>query len=237
MGHSTLLALGLLVLVSPARVVAQPLIHACAKAQDGSLRLVGDPLDCKSRETPLSWNQQGTQGEPGLDGIDGLDGLDGVPGPTGPSFRVFDGTGTEIGPLVDWSQDGESISVYLRNIGAYTELSTRTGLLQDENSSAVYFGGAGCTGQPYLETGGKGAASRLFSPIIEGTERYFVGSNELAEMVTVGSFASFGREGNATCGGDTGTGLRTVLADEISLEALGLSFPLPLPIYIAPGPD
>ncbi len=142
----------------------------------------------------------------------------------------------EIGLLVDWSQDGESISVYLGNIGAYTELSTRTGLLQDENGSVVYFGDAGCTGQPYLEAGGNGAASRLFSPIIDGTERYFVGSNELAEMIPVESFASFGREGNATCGGPTGTGLRTVLAEEISLEAIGLSFPLPLPIYIAPAP-
>ena len=150
------------------------------------------------------------------------------------SLRVFDSTGTEIGLLVDWPQGGESISVYLENIGAYSELSTRTGLLQDEDFSEVSFAGAGCTGQPYLVAGGNGAASRLFSPIIEGTERYFVGSNELAENVPVESFASFGRIGNATCGGPTGTGLRTVLAEEISLEAIGLSFPLPLPIYIAP---
>jgi hypothetical protein len=40
-------------------------INGCVKAKNGALRIVADPADCTSRETPISWNQLGPQGEPG----------------------------------------------------------------------------------------------------------------------------------------------------------------------------
>ena len=83
----------------PEASASDGLIHGCVNNRKGSLRIVGDPSECKSRETPLSWNQQGPQGEPGVDGVDGLDGMDGMdgaPGPTGPSLRVLDANGVEV---------------------------------------------------------------------------------------------------------------------------------------------
>lgn len=44
-------------------------IHGCAADRNGALRIVSDPTECTSRETPFSWNQQGErglQGDPGI---------------------------------------------------------------------------------------------------------------------------------------------------------------------------
>lgn len=46
-------------------------INACKNDRNGNLRVVDDPADCRSSETPLSWNTEGPQGEQG------------PPGPTG----------------------------------------------------------------------------------------------------------------------------------------------------------
>lgn len=48
-------------------------IHGCAAdrngALGGALRIVSDPTECTSRETPVSWNQQGVPGPPGAPGV------------------------------------------------------------------------------------------------------------------------------------------------------------------------
>ena len=52
------------------------IINACV-SKDGSLRVVISEEQCKSKETPLSWNvegQQGPQGEPGPQGEQGEQG-------------------------------------------------------------------------------------------------------------------------------------------------------------------
>lgn len=44
-------------------------IHGCAANRNGALRIVSAPTECTSRETPISWNEQGVPGLPGAPGI------------------------------------------------------------------------------------------------------------------------------------------------------------------------
>ena len=37
----------------------EQVINGCVKDKNGALRIVADPADCTSRETPISWNQRG----------------------------------------------------------------------------------------------------------------------------------------------------------------------------------
>jgi hypothetical protein len=55
-------------------------IHACVNKVLKTVRIVNAPADCRSWETPLSWNQTG---EPGPQGIQGLQGPVGPEGPEG----------------------------------------------------------------------------------------------------------------------------------------------------------
>lgn len=59
-------------------------IHACYSDSNGSLRVV-DGTDCKSHETALSWNTQGTPGPTGPQGPAGPAGATGPAGPAGPA--------------------------------------------------------------------------------------------------------------------------------------------------------
>lgn len=56
-------------------------ITACAKTNNGQLRIVSDSTACNPSESVLSWDRQGT---PGLAGKDGAAGAPGAPGPQGP---------------------------------------------------------------------------------------------------------------------------------------------------------
>jgi hypothetical protein len=66
--------------VAAAAVVSQTptVINACAKRDDGALRL---SKNCHHDEIPISWNQTGPQGPPGPQGIAGPQG---VAGPRAP---------------------------------------------------------------------------------------------------------------------------------------------------------
>jgi hypothetical protein len=61
-------------------------INGCYKTQNGQLRLI-DPATghCLPSETPISWNQSGTQGPPGPTGPAGPTGPKGAIGPAGPT--------------------------------------------------------------------------------------------------------------------------------------------------------
>ena len=63
-------------------------IHGCY-SQDGALRVI-DPSssdrklrECTSKETAITWNQEGPSGEAGLPGADGAQGVQGPAGPQG----------------------------------------------------------------------------------------------------------------------------------------------------------
>jgi hypothetical protein len=58
---------------------------ACAKTNDGSLRLVTSSSDCRQQETAVQWNQQGPQGAQGPQGPAGPQGATGDAGPQGPA--------------------------------------------------------------------------------------------------------------------------------------------------------
>ena len=80
----TLLVTGILLsllTVSALGIAAIPnesgVISACYNTSRGILRIVDEPSDCTSSETPLSWNQQGPPGEPGEEGPAGEPGVAG----------------------------------------------------------------------------------------------------------------------------------------------------------------
>jgi hypothetical protein len=58
-------------------------IYACAKKNNGQLRLVGSPDDCLGSENLVSWGMQGPPGGPGPQGEGGPAGPGGEPGPPG----------------------------------------------------------------------------------------------------------------------------------------------------------
>ena len=69
--------------VATAAVVSQTptIINACAKKDNGALRV---SKYCHHDEMPISWNQTGPQGAPGPQGVAGPQGLAGPQGPAGP---------------------------------------------------------------------------------------------------------------------------------------------------------
>ena len=85
----TLLAIVLSGTVVWSVIAAGGEIHACVNP-GGQPRIVGDPGDCKSQETPLTWNivgpqgPKGDKGDKGDPGPPGPKGDTGDPGPQGP---------------------------------------------------------------------------------------------------------------------------------------------------------
>jgi hypothetical protein len=69
------------VTILAASSVSAQVIHACAKSNDGSLRVVSNPAECKAKESPLAWNVQGPTGPQGPAGAQGPAGPQGEPGP------------------------------------------------------------------------------------------------------------------------------------------------------------
>jgi hypothetical protein len=66
-------------------------VHACVKAQNGSVRVVSTAAECQPSETATEWNKQGPMGPAGPMGPQGLKGDPGAAGPagaTGPALAV-----------------------------------------------------------------------------------------------------------------------------------------------------
>lgn len=101
------LALGMAVLAVaffPTRAQGQSnTIHACYNNINGDLRRVSSPTDCRSLETPISWNITGPQGPQGPVGPQGPAGPQGATGPTGPQ-----GSPGEAGPAGPQGPQGET---------------------------------------------------------------------------------------------------------------------------------
>jgi Collagen triple helix repeat (20 copies) len=91
-GMPVLVVLGALIAVGVAFAAIPDsggVIHACYSVSNGALRVV-DGTSCKSSETALSWNQQGTTGPTGPQGPAGPTGATGPAGPTGPKGDTGD---------------------------------------------------------------------------------------------------------------------------------------------------
>jgi hypothetical protein len=74
--------------------LAEDVIYGCYKKQNGQLRIVNNPSDCRPSEVAISWNLIGPKGDKG---DTGLQGPEGPPGPPGASK----------GPKVNRDQRGQ----------------------------------------------------------------------------------------------------------------------------------
>lgn len=204
-------------------------INACANNVTGALRLVSDASVCLPKESPLSWNQQGPQGPPGEPGEPGEPGAQGPPGPT---LRVFDANGVDSGLFVQFHfpSGGPSVQVFLEDSGLPVSVS-----LVLHNGTLI----AAARTTLFEETGCQGTAfvaglvgSHLFR-VRDPTTRYLVPNAEPARTITrLSELAP-----NGLCV-ETGPDPKTVIsAREILLSDLGLSFPLPAPLFIGLPPS
>lgn len=73
---------------------ADNVINGCYNNGSGTLRVIDtSSSQCTSKETPISWNQQGVQGEPGAPGTQGAPGAAGPQGQPGVGDVTAMGTG------------------------------------------------------------------------------------------------------------------------------------------------
>jgi hypothetical protein len=207
------------------------LIHGCIK-KNATLKIVSNPANCSSGETPISWNQQGPQGEPGPAGEPGLPG---EPGAEAEVLHVFDNNGVDVG-IYAGSDTVESVEgklwlyrVYLPdskiilNVGALNGVQT----LQDV---WFYFESTDCTGIIYARQAG-----RLIRPAI-----YDLYIATATEPVVIQPRSKSWRTPFPTYSQcvDTSATTRAVFPATVIDPAadLGLSFPLPAPLVVAPAP-
>jgi len=91
----------------PAEESTDELIYGCYKKNNGQLRIVKDPGQCRPPEVPITWNQlgpvgpTGPQGEPGATGATGPTGPTGAEGPEGPA-----GPDPRFGSDTNWAAAG-----------------------------------------------------------------------------------------------------------------------------------
>jgi hypothetical protein len=204
-------------------------IHACAHKQTGVLRLVGGSTGCGQNESPVSWNQEGPKGEMGDSGEPGEVGPQ---GPPGPSLRVFDANGTDIGLLVGGvERDTRVFAVLLSNSDILVELSSVDGTLQ-LSSRPLLFEDPGCpaTGVELVTASG-GTIGFLFKNGTEPDVRYFISNAEPAREITERSRI----ETTGLCSDQGPDPRKVVSVTEVPLADLGISFPLPTPLYVAPS--
>jgi hypothetical protein len=162
---------------------------------------------------------------------------------------VFDATGAEVGLFVErvrtdsWTKD--AIVAYRATVPAIVTLNHKRGSLANRHATQLLFSEAGCEGQAYLfnpyPAEGSFTAAELFIVLIDGIQRLFLGANESAieEIVASESWATAGDLYEAGCLDLDAPQLFSdlVRANEITLDHLGLTFPLPAPLYIAPSPE
>jgi hypothetical protein len=223
-------ALSLVVVFLGSTVSAQA-INGCVKAKNGALRIVADPADCTTPETPISWNVQGPQGEPGVDGADGQPGEPGPEGPPGPSLRVFDGLGMEIGWLAHWTPgSNDTYRVFLDSIDAAALLNVSGDLVVKQTT--IYFDEPDCTGWAFIP---HRYVARLAAVGAGTTVQLFVGrAAPPSRDIEVASHLRH----PGLCENDTNS--RPALgipADEVTIDDLSLTFPLPAPLYIGLAPE
>jgi len=144
-------------------------ISACAKVNDGSLRLVSGPADCGGNEIFVSWGAAGSVGPPGPEGPEGPPGLlgpEGPPGPVGNLDYVF------VGPSPD-SHFGN------RGVGSY-----------NDDCSSMYPGARMCTSAEYANSAVEMKAETGFIWVRPVLEAVGTGGSSLAAMDQTSGLAS-----------------------------------------------
>ena len=191
-------------------------INGCV-SKNGTLKVVSDPSDCTSRETPISWSQKGK------------------------ALRVFDRDGTHLGLFVDYESRGNprsnSYRVFLEDSEVVVHLGIPSGDLRPRVHE-IWFDEPACQGIAYVTQDGdefRVPPGELFTnddEIQEGPVRYFIGERGVPiRPVTLLSLFS------NTCGGSM-TVLPVIPANEVSLSDLGLdAAPFPAPLYVGLPPE
>lgn len=194
-------------------------INGCIKG-NGTLKIVADPSDCSSRETPISWSQKGKP------------------------LRVFDRDGTDLGLFVDHVSDetlrpNNSYRVLLEDSEVVVHLDIPSGDLRPR-VHGIFFDEPACQGIAHLIQDGdefRVPPGELFTnddEIQDGPVRYFIGERGVPiRPVTLLSLLS------NTCGGSIPpTVLPVIPANEVSLSDLGLdAAPFPAPLYVGLPPE
>jgi hypothetical protein len=169
----------------------------------------------------------GANGADGADGANGTNGVDGEPGPAGPpgpSLRVFDALGAEIGWLAQWNSGSEigTYRVFVENVGATIRLDLGGTLTPETPGGQIFFAEFDCMGQAFVER-------RYVGRVTSEGGRFFIGREEPSSDPEYLS-----RLPGINCNNDQDSGplVDAVPADEIVIEDLGLTFPLPAPLYV-----
>jgi hypothetical protein len=169
----------------------------------------------------------GANGADGADGANGTNGVDGEPGPAGPpgpSLRVFDALGAEIGWLAQWNSGSEigTYRVFVESVGATIRLDLGGTLTPETPGGQIFFAEFDCMGQAFVER-------RYVGRVTSEGGRFFIGREEPSSDPEYLS-----RLPGINCNNDQDSGplLDAVPADEIVIEDLGLTFPLPAPLYV-----
>jgi hypothetical protein len=134
-------------------------IHACVNP-GGQPRIVGDPGDCRSRETLLTWHimgppgPKGDKGEPGPQGPEGPQGPQGEPGPQGPRGEPgpqgepgTQGPRGEPGPQGPKGEPGDTVKAdppCFDNANRYVDCDN--GTVMDTVTGLIWLKNANCFG-------------------------------------------------------------------------------------------
>ncbi len=215
---SRLLLVLVTALLIPISASAQT-IHGCVKNKNGALRIVVDPSSCTPREMSISWNQQGPQGEPGIDGTDGVDGSD------ADVLRAFDANGISIGITSEIGGAGFIGPIFLQGPQITVIVNWADGSLQSPLHN-LEFEEPGCQGIPFA--GNDTTPARLFK---NGPDpvRYFVANAEPYRIIS--KLSELDRN-TGVCSPESGQVIEVLSVREILLSDLGVSFPLPAPLYV-----
>jgi hypothetical protein len=105
------------------------LIHACAKNNKGTVRVVESASECDNGEFPLAWNVQGPPGAQGIPGPPGEPGPPGPPGQPGPAgeqgppgiSEAFGQSGSGERRILSVAEDPDGLDIHTLHVprGSY----------------------------------------------------------------------------------------------------------------------
>jgi len=155
-----------LLLITGIPSYAEDVIYACYKKANGKMRTVNNPSECKSSESPISWNitgPQGPQGEQGPKGDKGDTGDTGLQGPQGEQgIQGEQGPQGPAGAIDVYDADGQYLGKYLGDVYTYYYYTliylpslqrsitiNNNGELDSYTHATLFYESSDCTGQPY----------------------------------------------------------------------------------------
>ena len=218
------IAAGAVIIFGTSRASAQ-VINGCIKS-NGTLKIVANPADCTSRETPISWNQEGPQGEPGEPGEPGIDGSDAN------VLHVFDANNVELGPLIEFSFGG-NVGFYSAPLDTLVRVTEHYGQIQSGLHVRIFFAEFNCQGAAFVEPDNPPATflidQRLWVAGVPGGTRFYTQDPGVVENVpTLSRSGTTNSDAGASC--DDFLVVRNLpIAKPLIDVTGGLPFSVPIP--------